>query len=208
MDHLSPDLALFYELASIWQEDATLVGANTLLQGLAEESNAEEAVGTGEPSDGLSEQRPLLAVPDSRGRVRDWDRVRRWPYWRDVVALCSRSTPRDYLDYLAQSRVEYIVAGDDHVDLRAALEQLGDRHAVKLVRVDSGGTLNGALLRAGLVEEVSVLILPCLVGGASPTHTIFRAPDLEDARGVLNLRLIHVEKVRGDAVWLRYEVLR
>ena len=102
--------------------------------------------------------------------------------------------------------METIVAGAERVDLRAALEELNVRHGVELVRVDSGGTLNGALLRAGLVSEVSMLINPCLVGGATP-GTIFQAPDQAVPGDVIPLRLIHLEQVADDAVWLRYEVV-
>jgi 2,5-diamino-6-(ribosylamino)-4(3H)-pyrimidinone 5'-phosphate reductase len=65
----------------------------------------------------------------------------------------------------------------------------------------------GVLLRAGLVDEVSVLVDPCLVGGTTP-RSIFIAPDLTSAEGVIPLRLIHAENVKGDTVWLRYEVVR
>jgi 2,5-diamino-6-(ribosylamino)-4(3H)-pyrimidinone 5'-phosphate reductase len=123
-----------------------------------------------------------------------------------VLALCSQSTPDTYLDYLQERHVEYIVAGQDRVDLRAALEELNARHGVQLVRVDSGGILNGVLLRAGLVDEVSVLVNPSLVGGTTP-RSIFQAPDLTSAEGVIKLRLAHVEKMEGDVVWLRYEVI-
>jgi 2,5-diamino-6-(ribosylamino)-4(3H)-pyrimidinone 5'-phosphate reductase len=87
------------------------------------------------------------------------------------------------------------------------LEELNTRYGVKVVRVDSGGILNGVLLRAGLVDEVSVIVDPCLVGGTTP-RSMFVAPDLTSAEGVLASRLIHVEPVRGDAVWLRYEVVK
>jgi 2,5-diamino-6-(ribosylamino)-4(3H)-pyrimidinone 5'-phosphate reductase len=103
--------------------------------------------------------------------------------------------------------VETIVVGAEQVDLRAALEELNTRHGVELVRVDSGGTLNGALLRAGLVSEVSVLINPSLVGGANP-GTIFQAPGLAASGDVIPLKLIHLEQVADDGVWLRYEVVR
>lgn len=46
-----------------------------------------------------------------------------------------------------------------------------------------------------------------LVGGTTP-RSIFRAPDLTSAEGVISLRLTHVEKLQGDAVWLRYEVVK
>ena len=205
IDWFTPDVDQFYELASRWEEDATLAGSNTIFN--PEEELPEEGEVFEPPKRDSDDSRPLLVVPDSRGRVRNWHQLRKWPYWRDMVALCSHSTPRSYLDYLQKRHIGYIVAGDDHVDLRVALEELNARYGVRTVRVDSGGTLNGVLLRAGLVDGVSVLIYPSLVGGTTP-RSIFRAPDLISSEGVIQLRLTHVEKLKGGVVWLRYEVVR
>jgi riboflavin biosynthesis pyrimidine reductase len=49
------------------------------------------------------------------------------------------------------------------------------------------------------------LISPALVGGTSP-RSIFRAPNLTSPEAVIPLKLIHVEQLDGDTVWLRYEV--
>ena len=203
IDWFEPDVGLFYELAGRWGEDATLVGADTLLAA-PEETAAEE---TAEPASAPVEgdERPLLAVVDSRGRARAWDRWLRAGPWRGGVALCAGSTPTEHLDYLDARGIEQLVAGEQRVDLAAALDWLAERHGVRTVRVDSGGTLNGVLLRAGLVDEVSVLVHPALVGGMSP-RSLFRASDLENAGGVVPLSLEAVERVRGDVVWLRYAV--
>ena len=207
-DWVTPDLGQFYKLASRWKEDATLAGSETLLSAYPEEQiDAEDVEGAQPPEKNPDDTRPLLVVPDSRGRLRNWHLLRKEPYWRDVVALCSRSTPEAYLDYLSERHVEYIVSGDDRVDLRTALEDLNALYGVELVRVDSGGSLNGALLRAGLVDEVSLLIDPCLVGGTT-RRSVFQAADLNSSDGVIQLRLVHFEKVRGDVVWLRYEVVK
>ena len=48
---------------------------------------------------------PLLVVPDSRGRIRNWLFWRYQPYWRDVVVLCSRATPGTYLEYLQEHSI-------------------------------------------------------------------------------------------------------
>jgi 2,5-diamino-6-(ribosylamino)-4(3H)-pyrimidinone 5'-phosphate reductase len=144
-------------------------------------------------------------VVDNRGRIRNWNILRSQPFWREVTVLCSHATPQDYLEYLNHRGVPYIIAGSDHVDLRAALEELNSRFRVQSVRVDSGGTLNGALLRAGLVDEVSVLIDPCIVGGISPRNW-FVAPDLTSPEAITRLRLIHCEQVRENIIWLKYEV--
>ena len=73
--------------------------------------------------------------------------------------------------------------------------------------VDSGGTLNGALLHAGLVDEVSILLDPTLIGGTTPS-SLYVAPDLPSEEGGIRLRPTHVETLRGGNVWLRYEVVR
>lgn len=73
--------------------------------------------------------------------------------------------------------------------------------------MDSGGILNGILLRLGLVDEVSVLIYPRLVGG-SIQRSVFHAPDLNSSEGPIKLKQTHIEQLEGDVAWLRYEVIK
>ncbi len=202
------DIALYYDLAARFEADCVLAGSNTALAAAAmfpQETAALEDAPLPEKISG--DPRPLLAVPDSRGRIQNWHLWQRAPYWRDIVVLCSRSTPEAYLEYLRQRGIETIVAGEDRVDMRAALEELNARYGVQRIRLDSGGTLNGVLLREGLVDEASVLVHPALVGGTSPA-SIFRVPDLASPEGAIPLRLKHLEQFEGGIVWLRYEVGR
>jgi diaminohydroxyphosphoribosylaminopyrimidine deaminase/5-amino-6-(5-phosphoribosylamino)uracil reductase len=52
---------------------------------------------------------------------------------------------------------------DGRVDLAALLDTLGAR-GVNELHVESGGKLNGALLAAGLVDELLLYLAPCLLG--------------------------------------------
>ncbi len=208
IDWLTPDVDLHYELAAYWRADAQLVGSETILISTEEipdeaDPNTEDLAAQQPQSPG--DTRPLLVIPDSRGRVRTWDMLCKMRHWRGAVALCTHSTSQDYLDYLGSLGVEYILVGEDLVDLRAGLEALHTTYGIQTVLVDSGGTLNGALLRAGLVSEVSLVIYPCLVGGTTP-QSFFRAPDLAKQVGVIELDLIAVEQVRTGIIWLRYAV--
>jgi 2,5-diamino-6-(ribosylamino)-4(3H)-pyrimidinone 5'-phosphate reductase len=207
MDWLNVDLGLYYGLTSTWPIDAILAGSETMLAAYPPDEaaalEAEESIGQPAPDAPLQR----LVVVDSRGRVRSWRQIRRALYWRDPIALCSHATSASYLDYLRQNQIEYLATGDDRVDLRAALEELNIRYGISVMRVDSGGALNGALLRAGLVDEVSILVNPCLVGGTSP-RSIFVAPDLTSAGGAVSLKLTHVQEVQTGVVWLRYEVIK
>lgn len=199
----SPDLETFYGLAPVWNEDATLAGSETILAGEKEAPpERTEDVGTWkvDPKD----RRALLVVPDSRGRIRFWQHLRDSGYWRDVVVLCSRSTPVGYLRHLRERHIDCIVTGDRKVDLRAALGILRSDFGVRRVRVDSGGVLNGLLLREGLASEVALLVHPELVGGVRP-KTFFSGPSMPG--GSLGLRLFKVQRVKGGLVWLRYRVV-
>jgi len=204
-DWFTPDIGQFYKLVPTWREDVTLVGSNTLLGAKASElPDDEEAFEPPKPDP--RDKRPLLVVVDSRGRVRKWDALRKAGYWRSVAAICSRTTPKEYRDYLKRRHIDCIVAGKDHVRPRVALEKLRARYSARTVRIDSGGTLNGVFLRAGLVTEVNLLVHPQLVGGTTP-KSMYRAEDLTSAKGVIDLKLIRVRKIRNRLVWLRYKVL-
>ncbi|HPT37609.1 MAG TPA: dihydrofolate reductase family protein, partial [Methanothrix sp.] len=81
---------------------------------------------------------------------------------------------------------------------------------VKVVRVDAGGTLNGLLLRQGQVAEMSLLVYPSLVG-EEKQKGIFADPRLPaanspDQRNAISLKLLQVQQLEGEVVWLRYEI--
>jgi diaminohydroxyphosphoribosylaminopyrimidine deaminase/5-amino-6-(5-phosphoribosylamino)uracil reductase len=52
---------------------------------------------------------------------------------------------------------------DGRVDLPALMRELADR-GVNELHVEAGGKLNGALLHAGLVDELLLYLAPCLLG--------------------------------------------
>jgi len=199
-------MGLYYQTAAVWNADAMLSGSNTILSGLAE---LEATSGEDLPVENKELHPmaiPYLVVVDSRGRIRKWRVMRAQPYWREVVVLCAQSTPQSYLDELERDRIPCVVAGVERVDFAQALETLHERFGIQTVRVDSGGILNGVLLRAGLVDEVSLLVWPALVGGESP-RSVFTAPDLTSPEQIISLRLVHCEQVGEDALWLKYEVI-
>ena len=202
------NLDLYYALAATWKPDAILFGSETVVAAVRENPSLEvpkEHEDLFTPPEGAEDTRPLLVIADSRGRVRCWDAIRTWPYMRDLSAFCSAATPKEYLDYLTERRIDAIIAGEDRIDMREALSELNRRHGVKTVRVDSGGTLNSVLLEAGVVAEVSVLVHPFLAGG-KPDPTMFDPakagfPDLQ-----VPLELIRTEVVGDGLVWARYSV--
>ncbi len=145
LDGFTPDVELYYETAARLPHQAVLTGSGTLLAAAAVEgidlSGVDGARGTGSPPADAS--RPWLVIVDSAGRVSRLDWLRRRPVWRDVLVLCSETTPAGHLERLQRTGVEHLVLGAARVDLAAALTVLADRYGVADVRVDAGDRSTG-----------------------------------------------------------------
>lgn len=150
-----------------------------------------------------------LAVVDSRGRVR-WAYKEypgeEWVGWH-LLVLVATQTPVAYLAYLRREEIPYLVAGADRVDLEVALRKMRVLLRADTVVCTGGGRLTGALLRAGLVDEIEIETVPIAVGGTT-TPSLFAGPDLGPDARPTPLHLVDVERRAGDRVLLRYAVQR
>jgi len=147
-----------------------------------------------------------LAMVDGRGRVRSgMKEFPGWEGWHTLHLVC-HTTPRDYLAFLRRSEIPYLVAGRERVDLGQIMEKLSSLLGVSTVISTAGSRLNGALLRAGLVDEVSLVLAPVLVGGFK-TPTLFESEELGESDWPTRLELLSVEGDMGGRVHLRYRVI-
>ena len=120
-----------------------------------------------------------------------------------VVAILSERVSNGYLASLRERGVSYLLAGARDVDLPLALQKIGERFGVRTLMLEGGGKINGGMLRAGLIDEVSVLVAP-VVDGRMGRPALFD----EDSEGFAPRRLVldQVERRAGDVLWLRYTV--
>jgi riboflavin biosynthesis pyrimidine reductase len=120
-----------------------------------------------------------------------------------VIEVLSESVPDTYLQYLQNIGVSYIFAGKNNLDFTITLEQLHQLFGIKTLMLEGGGRINGSLLNAGLVDELSLLILP-IADGTAGTPTTFEAGDKMPKKVAQTLKLLDVQKLQDDVVWLRY----
>lgn len=153
------------------------------------------------------EHRGWFTVVDSKGLVRwvykEWP-SEEWKGWH-LMVIVANQTPPEYLAYLQKENIPYLVAGEKRADLRLALEKMESLLNVTCVMSTSPGKLGGALLRAGLVDEINILFIPAIVGGFD-TPSLFESPELKPNEWPTKLKLISAQVLADGRVWLRYDV--
>ena len=81
------------------------------------------------------------------------------------------------------------------VDLPALMEFLAERE-INEVLLETGATLGGAILRAGLIDELVIYMAPILMG--SDARGLFRLPNLTRMEERIELELLDVRAVGKD----------
>jgi diaminohydroxyphosphoribosylaminopyrimidine deaminase/5-amino-6-(5-phosphoribosylamino)uracil reductase len=92
-------------------------------------------------------------------------------------------------------RVEAVPEHYGRLDLGAALARLAE-FEVNEILVEAGPTLNGALVRAGLIDELVIYVAPLLLGDAA--RGMFELPGLERMADRVECELIEIEHVGED----------
>ncbi len=124
-----------------------------------------------------------------------------------IVLLVTERVSDAYLAHLQRAGVSYLFCGRSRIEPRLALDKIRRRLGLEHVMLSGGGVFNGAMLRAGLVDEISQVVVP-IVDGGSNVSSIFDVPGPAGRKSAAHLRLISHRSLPGSVHWLRYRVLR
>lgn len=78
---------------------------------------------------------------------------------------------------------------------------------IETIMIEGGGLINGSLLNEGLIDELSLLLLP-IADGTPKTPTTFEVSEYLQKRPATHLRFIEVKQLEEGILWLRYHINR
>ena len=114
-----------------------------------------------------------------------------------VIVLTTEQIPKRRLQALQRLASDVKTAGNGEIDFRAAFGWLREKWKVKRLLCEGGGELNGALFRAGLVDELHLTICPYVFGGQD-APTICDGAGIADLKDAFQMRLCSMKRVADE----------
>jgi diaminohydroxyphosphoribosylaminopyrimidine deaminase/5-amino-6-(5-phosphoribosylamino)uracil reductase len=174
------------------RSSAILTGIGTVLAD--DPSLNVRAEDLGPPPVGEAWRQPLRVVVDPHLSTPLDARVVSSP-GRTLIATCSDD--EEQAEALSERGAEVVRFGGcgDAVNLPALLDLLGQME-VNEVLLETGATLGGAMLQAGLVDEMVLYVAPLLMGDEA--RGLFRLPGLQRLEDRLELDILDTRAVGRD----------
>lgn len=96
------------------------------------------------------------------------------------------------------------------VNLKDLFRKLKQEYGINRVTLQSGGTMNSILLREDLIDRLSLVFAPCLIGGKE-TPTVIDGISLrreKELKNIKSLKLIKIRKLKHSYLHLTYSLIR
>lgn len=196
----------FEEPASKIKADAWLVGRVTMQEFSSRKKYTVRGRAWVAKEDFVAEQpaKTFAVVIDPSGKC-CWDT--NMVSTEHVIEVLTEKVTPNYLQHLRNKNVSYIFGGKESIDLKLVLRKLNKLFGIKTIRIDGGGHVNGAFLKAGLIDELSLVLAP-LADGTIGALTVFEAEEDYGRRKATHFTLKSVQRIYGDFLWIRYLVVK
>lgn len=112
-----------------------------------------------------------------------------------IIEVLTHQVNGKYLTYLQSMGIPYIFAGDTEIDIEEALFKLKAYFGIHKLLLEGGSILNGAFQRAGVIDELSLVVAPIVA--EADDKPLFMDSTLE------NYHLADIKKQDGN-LWLNY----
>lgn len=116
-----------------------------------------------------------------------------------IIELLTYGVSDEYVAYLRKMGISYIFAGEKELNLALAMQKLKSLFGIKLLVSHGGGYTNGTFLKAGLIDELSLVRVP-LVEDNDKEVSLFGKEEVPQPL----FELKSAEKLGNGGEWLRY----
>jgi 2,5-diamino-6-(ribosylamino)-4(3H)-pyrimidinone 5'-phosphate reductase len=179
------DLIRLHKLRS--QVDAILIGKNTV--------NKDDPLLTVRYSKG---QNPIRIILDSGGTISNQSKILQTSKKVKTIIVVSKKITKKNLQKLKNASVEIMVVGDNQVNIKSLLKNLG-KMKIKTILLEGGGTINWEFIKNNLVDEFFITVTPFILGGKRAISLV-QGEGFDKIAKSYELRLKGINRLENDLV--------
>lgn len=124
-----------------------------------------------------------------------------------IITVLTTTVSDEYLAFLQEKGISYLFGGEVEIDFNSVFERLFSIFNIKRLLVEGGGNINGSILNAGLIDELSLLSCP-VIDGTDNTPTLFDVSGSLPKAPASQLDLFFMEEWEDNVWWIRYKVIK
>lgn len=83
-----------------------------------------------------------------------------------AIEVITKLASKEYMAFLRSMEIPYIVCGEDEINFEESLKKIKKYFGIENMILGGGALINGAFLKAGLVDEISIVIGPYVCGNS------------------------------------------
>lgn len=122
-----------------------------------------------------------------------------------IVTVLTESVDSAYLAYLRSISVSYIFAGTDTPNFNIAVEKLYKYFGIRKMIVEGGSITNGSFAYEGLIDELSIIMVP-VTEDLGDNSTLFKkSPSLSGNIPPMICSFEKMEQLKENIIWLNYK---
>lgn len=161
-----------------------MVGIGTVLADDPELTTRTEVIGV----------QPTRIVIDSQLRIPDTAKLLNTEVAPTIIVTTYQAN-RDRIHELQERGITVIICGSGpYVDLPFAMKKLGELE-ISSILLEGGGTLNGSMLEAGLIDRITLFFAPKIIGG---TLSTFAFDGFEKMNQAVTLDELEIETLEDN----------
>nr|WP_320145699.1 dihydrofolate reductase family protein [uncultured Anaeromusa sp.] len=122
-----------------------------------------------------------------------------------IVEVLTQNVSDTFLAHLRKKGISYLFGGETELDLVLVVQKLKKLFGIEKLLLEGGGIVNGSFLQAGLVDEISLVVVPA-VEGSEKSMSLFKTGIYPfSSKSAASFRLKDAQRLTNDGLWLTYQ---
>lgn len=102
-----------------------------------------------------------------------------------------------------------IIYYENKIDFYDLFRKLKQDYKIDKLTIQTGGTLNSILLRKKLIDKISIIVAPALIGGKETPSLIDgkSLSSVDELKYIKALKLVEAKKINDSYIHLKYDII-